>query len=98
MTTDTQREALQKGAVLSKPVQDAICLLRMHDELAEADALEEYACAAQTELTELRAIVARLREPVSFKHSVEMWGISQASKSFRAALTAHNKHILGETE
>lgn len=98
MTTDMQREAL--------PIESLIAgLQRIFDagpgygvDVMHVAEWIEAAKAAQAELTELRAIVARLREPVSFKHAVKIWGLSEDSKSFIAALTAHNKHILGETE
>ena len=62
--------------------------------------------SAQAELTELRAIVARLLEPVSdeqasaimraYDGSREDGGIDYSMRkcSMRAALTAHNKRIL----
>lgn len=62
--------------------------------------------SAQAELTELRAIVERLREPVSdevnqialdafCKQSIA-WEEDDEDALIRAALTAYNKHILGE--
>ena len=69
-----------------------------HEEMA--DAIE----SAQAELTELRAIVARLREPVSDELIEKCWlayfnyeGPDEYT-AMRAALTAHNKRILGEAE
>ena len=111
MTTDMQREAFERW--ISNPLEGGAFFGKPNfsvdgeNEFTDPDVYGAWLTwqAAQAELTELRAIVARLRESVSFADDYAELAIHARNKflqeqpgeavfAMRAALNAYRKRIL----